>query len=370
MATPSKSVLNLAQLVAKLPNNERNLFERIYQLNVMQGQLIVPDSMLSFVERNFGAAETIESQTVVKITNRFTLETSLFNPLRQLRPKTFKDSGDLQQIIAQGKGAADPFNSPLDDTTEDMFGRIEGDYCITASNIAKADSSHGVTVFNQYDPLSFTKDQVIDYLLTARTWAEAAHDSDPQANYFFLLWNCLWRAGASIIHGHLQMLLTRDMHYGKIERLRRDALAYRERFNRIYFTDLVNLHRVLGLTTDPADRVKAVVSLTPIKEREIWLITDDFSEELGEAVYNTLAFYRSIGVTSFNLGVLMPPIAPPTNPKEDWNGFPVIVRLVDRGDPLSRGSDIGAIEMFAANSIVSDPFHTAENFQEFLKKNR
>lgn len=370
MANQATSILNLGQLVAKLPTNERNLFERIYQLSVMDSQLIVPDSMLAFVERNFGSIETIENQTIVKLTNRFTLETSLFNPLRSLRPKTFKDKGDLQQIIAQGAGTADPFNAPLEDTPEDIFGRIEGDFCVTASNIAKVDELHGVTIFNQYDPLTFNRDQVIDYLLTARTWGEAAHNSDPQANYFFLLWNCLWKAGASVIHGHLQMMLTHDMHYGKIERLRRDALTYRERFNRVYFTDLVNLHRSLGLTADPADRVKAIVSLTPLKEKEIWLITDDFSPELGEAVYNTLAFYRSVGVTAFNLGVLMPPIAPPNNPKEDWSGFPVIVRLVDRGDPLSRGSDIGAIEMFAANSIVGDPFHVADNFKTFLQKNR
>ena len=39
----------------------------------------------------------------------------------------------------------------------------------------------------------------------------------PQARYPFFLWNCLWRSGASILHGHAQMTLTREMHYARVE---------------------------------------------------------------------------------------------------------------------------------------------------------
>ena len=41
---------------------------------------------------------------------------------------------------------------------------------------------------------------------------------------------------------------------------------------------------------------------------------------------------------------------------EDWSGFPVVVRIVDRGDPTARTADIGAMELYAASVVSSDPF--------------
>ena len=52
-----------------------------------------------------------------------------------------------------------------------------------------------------------------DHLDTARRWGEAALADDPAARYLFLMWNCLWRAGGSIVHGHMQMTATRGTHY-------------------------------------------------------------------------------------------------------------------------------------------------------------
>ncbi|CAA9437713.1 MAG: Polyribonucleotide nucleotidyltransferase (polynucleotide phosphorylase), partial [uncultured Rubrobacteraceae bacterium] len=52
-----------------------------------------------------------------------------------------------------------------------------------------------------------------------------------------------------------------------------------------------------------------------------------------------------------------PPLAPAD---EDWTGFPAVVRIVDRGDPANRTSDIGAMELYAAPVVASDPFRIAE----------
>ena len=45
---------------------------------------------------------------------------------------------------------------------------------------------------------------------------------------------------------------------------------------------------------------------------------------------------------------------------EDWRGFPPIARIVDRGDPANKTSDIGAMELYAASVISSDPFRLAD----------
>jgi hypothetical protein len=64
-----------------------------------------------------------------------------------------------------------------------------------------------------------------------------------------------------------------------------------------------------------------------------------------------------MGVTSFNLALYLPPLAPVN---EDWDGFPAVVRMVDRGDPANKTVDVGAMELYASSVITSDPFRVAE----------
>ena len=73
---------------------------------------------------------------------------------------------------------------------------------------------------------------------------------------------------------------------------------------------------------------------------------------LKDRVYDVLACYRDrLGVSSFNLVLYRPPLAPT---HESWDGFPIMVRIVDRGDPTTRTNDFGGMELYAA-SVVSRP---------------
>ncbi|HBE78528.1 MAG TPA: hypothetical protein DDW65_12250, partial [Firmicutes bacterium] len=65
-------------------------------------------------------------------------------------------------------------------------------------------------------------------------------------------------------------------------------------------------------------------------------------------------------VSSFNLVLYVPPLA---ESSEDWSGFPAVVRIVDRGDPNNKTADIGAMELYAASVVSSDPFRVAEEMK-------
>lgn len=73
--------------------------------------------------------------------------------------------------------------------------------CITAGNVAKYEALHAVVIFDEPDPLSFTREQVADYLDTGWRLAKRAHVYDLQACYFLFLWNAAEHAGTSIRHG-------------------------------------------------------------------------------------------------------------------------------------------------------------------------
>jgi hypothetical protein len=306
--------------------------------------------MVPWIESTFGELAKVETQRIVRVSNRVTGEGTLFNELRARRPVrgSLRVEGELDSALAN-----DPWRQPIDATPEDAFGRLSNDHGMTAGNVAKYDAVHSIIVFSEPDPLAFTQESVVAHLALAQDWLRAAHEDDAAARYPYIMWNCLWRAGGSIVHGHTQMSLARDRHYGKIERLRADAERYRATNGVSYFDDLVDAHASLGLAHQ-SNSVSVLASLTPLKEKECLLVADSANDALGVALFEVLRVFRdALGVRSFNVGMLLPPI---DDTVESWEGFPVVVRVVDRGSLETRTSDIGGMEMFAESVVAADPF--------------
>ncbi|TRZ48925.1 MAG: hypothetical protein D4S01_09565 [Dehalococcoidia bacterium] len=159
------------------------------------------------------------------------------------------------------------------------------------------------------------------------------------------------------------MMLTEGRHYAKIEGLRRAALSYRQDYGSNYFTDLFRVHHSVGCALDKGG-VKIIASLTPFRDNEVILIADELNLSLKERIYEVLACLRDgIGVTSFNLGLVTPPLA---ETEESWEGFPVMVRVLDRGNLNSRASDVGGVEIYAASVVASDPLELARQLRQHL----
>jgi len=353
----SGSIVDLEDAIAGLPADARAVADRLFTVSTTTGHLEAPPQMNAWITKLFGSVEAVRTQRIVRVTNNITLEGALFNDLRAMRPMEVRGADEVRAIIANS--ANDPFDKPLEGTPADTFGRITGEYGITASNVAKYDGYHGVLVFKEHDPLAPVDAAVMrDHLGTARRWGEAALTADPAARYLFVMWNCLWRAGGSIVHGHMQMTATRGAHYPKIEALRRQALAYDVAHSRDYFDDLWLVHDSLGLGVE-IDGARLIASITPIKEREVVVLGRPGMNEasLAAALARVIAAYRSVGVLAYNMALYLPPLAPDG---EDWRRFPPIARFVDRGDPANKTSDIGAMELYAASVIATDPFRTID----------
>jgi len=349
-------IADLDKIVDGLKAEEKEVFLRLFRVSAAVGQIRPPETMHGWIKAQFGSVEQTLNQKIIRVTNLITFEESLFNKLRADRPMAPKEYSEV--VVGQ-----DPFDEPEKNTPGDVFGRVTGKYCISAGNVAKYDGLHGVIVFNEANPLKFTADQVADYIDTGLKWAYRAHQVDSEAKYYFFMWNCLWKAGASLVHGHAQVALTRHMHYAKIERRRRAAISYRDRYGSDYFGDLYLAHRYVGCGIEH-DGVRVLAHLTPVKEKEVVLMAPQTSDALNKAVYIALSCLRDdLGVSSFNVVVQMPPIA---EAEEDWSGFPVMVRIVDRGDPDSKVSDVGAMELYAASVIASDPFSVAAALKKRL----
>ncbi len=365
-----RRIAHLDEAVKALPKSEQAILTRIFDVQKVTGRLTVPASMDDWVMEQFGDLDAVREQQIVKVTNLITLEGSLFNPLRGARPADIISREDVHAAIERTRGG--PFCHPETLTPEDIFGedvpgRVRGKHCVTASNIAKYDGYHGLVIFDEHDPLFFSRERVHEYINTALRWAKREHNADVEAKYFFLMWNCLWKGGASIVHGHMQMTLGRGMHYARVEHWRRQALLYRLAHGENYFDDLYRVHAALGLAMT-IGQTRVVASLTPVKEKEIllmsptrWIDNDDFKDAISAVLR---VYVQNLGVQSFNLALFQRPIdvAETVRPWdgargwEDWDGFPAIVRIVDRGDLQVRAADVGCMELYASSVISSDPF--------------
>ena len=351
------SIAELEERIAALPPEARAAAERIFAVSSTIGRLDPPAEMRDWITKQFGSVDAVTNQKIVRVTNLVMLEGALFNDLRSRRPLEVKGADEVRETIERSRN--DPFCHPETGTPADTFGRVRGEHGITASNVAKYDGYHGVLVFDEHDPLAPMDAEIIrDRLLTARRWALAANEEDPSSKYYFLIWNCLWRAGGSIVHGHMQMTTTRGMHYPRVEMLRRRSLEYDEQYGRDYFDDLWLVHDALGLGHE-RDGARVFASLSPIKESEVMILGRPGEDEtsLAAGIAGVISAYRKQGVVAYNLALLLPPLGADGN---DWRRFPAHARLVDRGDPANRTSDIGGMELYAASVVAADPFRLAE----------
>lgn len=348
------SVGDLPRRIADLAGDARHRAERLLDVRVATARTNPPTALEPWLMETFGSIESVREQHVTRVTNLATGEATLFAPLRRRRPiDGGAGSGDLAAAIAATTG--DPFCDPEAATPASELGRIHGRHMLTGANAAAADAHHAVLVFDRHDPLAFDVDLVADLFETGREWAERAHFADPEATNYALIWNCGWRAGGSIIHGHAQALVGSGLHYARIERWRRDAEAYRLAHTTDLASDMALLHRDLGLAT--GEDVTIAAHLTPIKEREVIIIgrvgMDEREPAFTDAVARTLIAYRDrMGVRAFNLALWRPPLSE----HPGWDGIPPIVRLVDRGDPFARASDIGAMELYGTPIVGTDPY--------------
>jgi len=359
---------NRIQYLRRTDESNYSLLERIFSFDSQTGSQVIPQSLRSKVLNYFGrrdssrniietpeeVVERIEKQKIVKINNIWTGESTLFNSLRSDRPgirgsDVEKEKKYVHGLIEDSKNVC-YFCHPEKYTPEDVFGRIQGKHSITAANLAKYDVWSSLVIFEDHNPLKFTLDEFDDYLKTSFQWFEAVNNNDPQFTYPFFIWNCLPRAGASQVHGHCQILMSKEPYAG-VQTLIKAYQNYKKENSDDYFQDLYQAHRSLELSHKNGDTL-FFANITPIKEKEIVIISRDPSTNYKsrETIFKILrCFIDVMGVFNFNLSISCPPI-------NNQEKFPYITRIVDRGSLLKSTADMGGMELYGSSVVADDPY--------------
>jgi hypothetical protein len=352
-------------LIATLDREIQQLAERLLQIEQTQGVLTIPASMEQWVIQHFGELVNVREQTITRITNRYTLESAIFNPLRARRPAGSKTTEDELEDWITTELHNDIFADALRETTADTFGRITGEYCVSAANIAKYAAWHGLVIPYEPHPLRFTQAQIRDYLDVALRWIAMVQTNDSNARYPLITWNCLPKSGATIVHCHWQIAIAQDTPFAQVEIWRRAIDAYRQQQRANYIDDLFQLHHAckLSLAWLNSGDIRALAHITPLRSHEVILVAPPeagvagslAAQSLADAMYSVLRrLIDQHGVRAFNMAIAIPPAL-----DQHWQDFPVLVRIGDRGPPLTSRGDIGAMELYGTGVIAVDPYEVA-----------
>lgn len=356
------------------------LFKRVYNVYFGTGTMKIPNGMKHKVleyfgqKNNFGEfTETlehvlhrIENQKIVKIFNKWSSEGALFNHIRTQRPgmdkldlKSQKDQ--INKLIIKSKTNCD-FCNVEKYTPEDVFGRVTGKHSVTAANIAKYDVWSSLVVFNNHNPLEFSLKELSDYINTGFKWFEKVFLENEEYKFPFFVWNCLYKAGASQIHGHAQILMSKDISYAKTESMKKTHETYQNKNKTDYFQDIYKIHDSLGLAHE-IDDVKLYAPITPTKEKEIIIspLESPFtSENAKKVIFNVLRYFIDVlGVHSYNMAIYCPPL-------NNDSYLPYLIKIVDRGTILKPTADIGGMELFGSTVIADDPYNLIQNIKEYI----
>ncbi len=130
-SAPERRITDLDALVEGLPPEERQRVDRLFDVRATTGRLEVPEEMRGWVEKNFGSVDAVREQRIVRVTNRVTLEGTLFNELRASRPFDVAGEGGPDVLRREIKESReDPFCAPEKGTPADFFGRVRGTHSI------------------------------------------------------------------------------------------------------------------------------------------------------------------------------------------------------------------------------------------------
>ncbi|XP_045164722.2 uncharacterized protein LOC123528789 isoform X2 [Mercenaria mercenaria] len=348
-------------------------FLKLFRLTFQQGEIVIPDAFSSKVRKWLGNKEELyeesKKQTIISVYNKYTREQNMYNPIRNKRPMSIPKIPEREYIdqLARETQPDCDFCKYKDSTAEDVFGRIDNKYSYSASNTFKLDRWHALFMLKSHHPHNWTREQFLDLMTTGQQWFDQVYKLDSMHKYPSLIWDLLPHAGASQVHPHVHGFLDKDAYQGAMELWRKAALDYNTDVpNHNYFTDVIEIHSILGLTVTYGKAV-AFANLVPKRDNEIVIVSEKADKDFYLLWYFVMrAFLDDIGSGSlcFSSGIAFPSMSGDIS----CNSLPAYVRILTRGSVADVRSDISSLELFTASNANTDPYKIIEVIRQSVNK--
>ncbi|MGE5239066.1 MAG: hypothetical protein ACM3ON_09710 [Chloroflexota bacterium] len=249
-------------------------------------------------------------------------DTSIYNPFMKDKAKAFFGVNDprlVEEMVAESARnclfCGDSFETKTPRYPDDVLpeGRLKVGEALLFPNLYPAATYHAVIILSKAHFLrlpEFTPGLLADGYRAALGLVRGAYAHDPGSVYVALNANYLFPAGASLVHPHLQMLIT-PVAYSYHGRIVEASNRYHDVNSSSFFGDLIEKERTLDERYVAATgKWHWLTSFSPIGSNEVIAVheeesdcaelTDDDVNDLALGVSRVLAFYESLGHLSFN----------------------------------------------------------------------
>lgn len=370
----SLSISDLERLVEQLPPFEKGLFHDQYELRHTLVASRYPDSMKLKIPNILGVtAEEAALQLVVNIQDRWLKEKAKVCPIRSMRPRRVSKESAFKQAISELPKEDCAFCDPLNNTPTNGSERTERGLVVSCGNLTPFADYHELLLFD-HDPYQITSTTFTDIIDMGLAMAQRQYRRDQELKHFSLIFNFGYKAGASQIHGHAQVLLDGgSMHCTRVELYNAMAQLYRNSRNRDFFTDKFKIYQALGLEHRIGEDVVVIDSLTPRKDRGVLIFDDSpnsdrgsVSDQFKNTCYQVWRFMLDKeGVEEFNFALFLPPFG--SGKSDWWRDFRSFAEFVDRGSSRTYTNDYGAMEAQAQVVVVEqDPLRWGPELGKYL----
>jgi galactose-1-phosphate uridylyltransferase len=248
-------------------------------------------------------------------------DVSIHNPYLKDKAKAFFgecDQGLVKQLVEEsGKNCffcGERVEQATPKFTSDFIaeGRLRVGEAVLFPNLFSLGTYHPVVCLCKAHFLrlsEFHPGVLADGLTVAQEFLKIVYHRDPSAAFAVVTANYLFPAGASLVHPHLQMLIT-PVPYSYHGRLIEAGNSYFREHGSSYFTDLIDQEREGPRHVARRGRWNWLASFSPLGNNEVMAIHDSVPDygllsemdvkDLAHGISRVLSFYETLGHLSFN----------------------------------------------------------------------
>jgi len=209
-------------------------------------------------------------------------------------------------------------------------------------------------------------------LKAAQQFVNAVYRQDDSASFVAVNANYLFPAGATLVHPHLQMLIT-PTAYSYHERLIRASHSYYQVHSSDFYLDLLEEEKQKG------ERYVAqgggwhwLTAFSPMGNNEVFAVHEEKSDfgalsesdltDIAIGISKVLAFYESLGHLSFNYSIFS------ARDDSSSKGFRCLLKIISRQNlyPNYRNDDYFLQKLLHSELIINLPEELAIRLREFF----
>ena len=243
-------------------------------------------------------------------------------------------------------------------------GRIKMGEAVLFPNLFPVGKYHSVIVLSKAHFLKLSEFQsglIEDGLKAAQIFVNSVYRQDPSARFVAVNANYLFPAGATLVHPHLQMLIS-PIPFSYHDRLIEASRSYYLEKGSSYFQELIDEERGAGsryvartgrwhwLTAFSPIGINEIIALHE-GENDFGALLEDDLRALSSGISRVLTFYESLGHLSFNYSILS------QRNNQPKSGYRCLLKIISRQNlyPNYRNDDYFLQKLLQSELIINLP---------------